>query len=792
MNRFVFLSLLFSTHVFATGLQSTLGENTTYVDAINFDLDMHERYVSGVMDVQLSAHSGTENTAELRFPLPQDAVLHKAELFIPQDEKWVTAETIGRREGSQIYTSLVQQQLDPLLIQSIGTDFYRAKIYPITANGFLHLRVHYAHMLENVENGDYRLRIPFANKDATPSTPTNAVTVNLNTDANYWTAQAWQLADEMATPSTVDLAAGTAQLSLPNFEMAKDVTLDLQPKQPFAEVSALAYQPTENLGVHIHTHWQPDFSAYPNVVSQPRNVVFVIDISGSMMGDKIVQARKAVINSLESLNASDRFGLVAFDSDVYVFQHSMTRGDYTQEAIQWVSQLKAGGSTAMMNGLKAGAAVGVSSANMQSIDLLLLTDGRPNVGSSTAAEMLQDLQTEMMRLERGIRIFTVGIGQNLDQTLLNKLSQATQGEATFALDDNEITGQVAALFDRVRGGGVSNVAAMIEGGNVDNTDFTWLRLFPNNPISLAAKGSTDIQLLLTGEVENGNSINLTASPRVLDVPPVFSQIAAPLAAKAWANQLERQVDTQGESNILVEEAVKLARTYGIITRYSSFMALRDEALYVKQGIARIERDPAGIALQPIVVSNVDENQIGGAGTDDEEACPSCDMFAPVQPQPVIPPSIPVSSVLMDATTSGSSVANSPAKAGGTSIIPLDLNVEEEVSMLPASAYCGYPVLSENWQLYIPYLVYEGNEYWAKLQMHDQAGDLTLKVLDYGQITYSAYQTGCQRVRLSSEMQLTMPLLMYDMPTQDIKFIDVKLALLSAQPLTFKVVDYSVE
>jgi hypothetical protein len=134
---------------FATGLEPVTGEQAVYINTVNFALEVRERYVSGLMEIQLSAKQGEDHTAALRFPLPPDAVLHKAELFIPQDEKWIVAETIGRREGSEVYHELVAQQLDPLLIQRIGTDFYRAKIYPIAAHTCLHLKIHYAPFVGN-------------------------------------------------------------------------------------------------------------------------------------------------------------------------------------------------------------------------------------------------------------------------------------------------------------------------------------------------------------------------------------------------------------------------------------------------------------------------------------------------------------------------------------------------------------------------------------------------------------------------------------------------------------------
>jgi len=804
---FILLSML-ANQAIATGLEPDVGNQAVYINKVDFALEVRERYVSGLMEIQFSAKQGEDNAAALRFPLPTDAVLHRAELFIPQNEQWIAAETMGRREGSEVYAELVEQQLDPLLVQRIGTDFYRAKVYPITAHSRLHLKIHYAHLLETIDAENYRLQIPFAHPDSTPSPSVQGVNITVLTDPDYWQKSRWKIADEFTTPSTINLTQGQARLNLPAFEMAQDITVDLQPHAPLPTTSALAYQPSAaDLPTQVHAYWQPELPSELKTVI-PRQVIFVLDISGSMSGQKIVQAHKAVINSLRSLHEEDDFGIVAFESEVYIFRQTMTRGTHLAGAIEWVENRRAGGSTAMMAGLKAAVEIGVTSSRPQHpIDIFLITDGLPNVGSSTAEQILADIQTETRRLERQIRIFAVGIGHDLDQTLLNHLTQATQGEATYALDDHEITGQVAALFDRVRDGGVKEVKVTISPASANQT-FQWKRLFANKMLQLATTDHVDqMQLTFTGRSSNNAPVTLNESPLFLNVDDQFSRLAAPLAAKAWADQLERRIDEQGETAALVNEAVALARTYGILTRYSSFIGLHDEALYAEQGIARIERDPAGIALQPIAVTPTHEEQIGGEGTEVEEAsddggCSQCG-------QPLLLPSAPpVAETSFDSSVNSQFAFNPPPgyaappvfdksnayTGGGVTASPsLAMGMPEDARQMAADIYCAHPVLNENWQLYIPYLSYQDQHYWATLRLEVQPdGSLMLVVLDYDEVTYTARSPICEQVSLSFKA-LNIPLLIYDTPDQDITFTEVKLIQwFDEQQLQFKVLNFNAE
>jgi len=787
------LMLIIPQLVLATGLQPIDTSAQVRVQAVDFELKMRSLYVSGIMEVQFVAESGEENAANLRFPLPPKSVLHKAEIYLPSQEKWAIAETMGRKEGQILYDRIVLQEIDPLLIQKIGTDFYRARIYPINEQGDLRMRVHYTHTLETADN-QYRLRISFANPDSTAATPANGVTISLQTDANAWIAGAWQLSDEMGTASTVNLDNGTALLNLEEFTMAQDVTLDLQPNESIPQATALSYQPkASHLLGHLHTWWQPDFSDYPLVISQPRNVVFVIDVSGSMSGAKMAQTRQAVIRCLEALNEEDYYGIVAFDDEVYVFRSNMRSGADIGAAIEWVSDLEAMGSTGMSAGLTTGAAIGMRSPLAgATIDLLMITDGRPNEGSSTVENILADVRAKADKLGSQLRIFSVGIGYDLDQPLLNGLAQKTGGESTFALDDNEITGQILELFARVRGGGIGNAVATVQSAGLQDNTLTWRRIFPGTALQFSAKGEigTQITLKLTGKQSDGTPLVLNTPVSTLNLENArFSQIAAPLAAKAWTDALERQIDEKGETQTLVNQAVSLARTYGIVTRYSSLLALKSEELYAEQGVERIARDPAGIALQPIeIASFVDEGSIGGEGTSDGGASSS-------GPQPggaYVPSSGNASLFMPDGSAApppSSPHPSPPASAPSSSSNSIDFEDEAE----PATD-CEVPMLDGQLQLDIPRFLYQGNYYWVSLQVNTLPdGTVMLTVLNYGPVAPPSHNSSsCQgeQLILSASLQLNIPLVFYE--EEKITNVTLQAKPTTDGSLVFEAVSYTMQ
>ncbi|MCP4700699.1 MAG: VWA domain-containing protein [Gammaproteobacteria bacterium] len=786
-HLFVFLVYLlsFSQTVPAAGLEAADSDSRpVQLRAVDFTLELHGVYAAGVMEAELIAAYGKNNAANFRFPLPPGAVLHKAELFAPAEETWIAAETVGRREGKNIYDQIVQQDFDPLLIQQIGKDFYRARIFPVNVDSTYRLRVSYAHILEKNEHG-HRLRIALANPDSTAATPARGVGISVIGNEGEWESGAWRIGDEFAHPGTVNMQSGSVHIELRELTLDQDVKLDLQAAETLPDSSALYYRPPEDsLQGHLHAWWLPDFSEYPELsLIQPRNIVFVLDVSGSMGGAKITQARIALTRSLESLDSRDYFGLVEFDSEVNWFHSEMLPAASLGEAKQWVENRRAGSTTNIAGGLIQAAKIGATSPlSGVPADILLITDGRPNVGSTTTDDILKDIGMQAEQIARNIRISAVGIGSDLDQELLNGLSRETGGEAVFALDDSEITGDVLSLVDRIRGGGVDNARLTVSGEGLTSEEYMLPRLFSGNSLQAAATGILNETLMLTlkGGMDS-SSLELNSVPALLNAGTAFSRIAAPLAAKIRADRLERQIDLNGETAESVDQAVRLARVYGIVTRYSSMLALESEALYEEHGMQRIQRNEAGIALEEVSGAIVDEDRVGGEGT--QEASTN-DSFSPVLSMPM-----PNPPVVYDASDSLSSFSydsiglsnggyspsasvsyysdfNSPPSSGGYlssgSSYPYNSSVVGGYSSSVSAPYepeppsCGdTAMLDDKGFLYIPYLRVADKEFWATLHLVENPREAEFVLWAYGYLS-DGIPYYCQEAELNNAQELSIP------------------------------------
>jgi Ca-activated chloride channel family protein len=584
--------------------------------SVSYDIRVEGDAVDATMEVLLCGTGQEPEEAVLRFPLPEGAVIRGAEIFLAGQDRWEAAETVGRREGEAIYEDVVtpDEPIDPLLIQRIGLDLYRARVFPVDAWVGGRFRIHYAHVLERSDEAR-QLSVALEDPDALPFDPERGLHVSVSAEPGAWSGGAW--AEGTPDRHDFDPEGGSGSVEIASEQIDRDLVLELIPAEPLLEASTLSYTSTaEGVADHTFVAWLPDFADHPALFPRPRNVVFVVDVSGSMSGRKIEQMKAGLGHALGSLSGDDRFGLVAFDSDTYVFRSEMSSVDDVSQAIRWAEALTAGSSTAMADGLVQAARIGLGTLRQgERLDVLLITDGLPNEGPDTPETILAAIGEVTEDSSGSIRLFGCGMGYDLDQAFLNDLVQPTGGEATFALDDSEITGQILDLFDRVRDGGLEDVLVVVEGLEDDATEIR--RLFPGTILSLGLSGALDdeLDLALAGLAPDRTSVTLSA--RVALTPAGsegIHRVAPALAAKAWADRLERRIDEEGETEELVQEAVVLARRYGILTRYSSMLALETPEMYDEYGVQRPARDLAGIALEDVSGSTADEHRIGGEGT----------------------------------------------------------------------------------------------------------------------------------------------------------------------------------
>ncbi|HIP79305.1 MAG TPA: marine proteobacterial sortase target protein [Kiloniellaceae bacterium] len=357
----------------------------------------------------------------------------------------------------------------------------------------------------------------------------------------------------------------------------RDFVLEWQPL-PSAAPQAAVFAEQVGADTHLLVMMVPPEPTWTNTepvpAPFPRELVFVIDTSGSMHGDSLVQAKAAVIAALKSLNPEDRFNVVQFNSVTHALYRRPVVASVANvsRAFHYVSALEAEGGTEMAPALDFALTGGTADGYLSQI--VFLTDGA--VGNEhelfkMVAEQLGDS-----------RLFTIGIGSAPNSYFMRKSAELGRGSFTHIGDLEEVATRMEALFAKLENPALTDIRVgwpAAAGKRVEAYPSPLPDLYEGEPVTFSARlegvplEELEGQMLITGTGSQG-----PWQQRL----PLDSLTAAPGSASLWARAKlvaieDRFNDTPGVDSAAVRaDALALALEHGLVTRYTSLVAIDEE------------------------------------------------------------------------------------------------------------------------------------------------------------------------------------------------------------------------
>jgi Ca-activated chloride channel family protein len=520
--------------------------------------------------------------ADFMFPLPKGAAFQDLKLSI--NGELVSGETMNADRARQIYEDIVRRQRDPALLEWMGYGLLRARIFPIAPGEEKKVVVRFQTVAER--EGD-ALRVDYfrglrTNQFATGQQPEGRISFLLTypNDAMYGTAYSptHSIFEQRYGSQTYDdnynegdrSFASSYRGSVRRFEVRDargEVTLLIPIRRTTsAAISVLANAPGNDDGFALITLSPP--SMRPRAV--PRDVTFVIDVSGSMSGQKIEQARSAGKQLLRTLSPADRFRLIDFSSDVRTFRDdfSAATGDNLRAAERYLDNLEAQGSTNISGALEEALSARIQSGRLPII--LFLTDGQPTVGERNGSVIASSVAKQ-----RGSRrLFTFGVGADLNVSLIEQLALEGRGTASFVRPEESVERAVGIVASRLTSPLVTDVRVRADGVRL-------LKMHPSGAVDIFAgedlvllaryDGSGNATLRFEGQTTNGP---VSWSSRVYF--PERSR-ENPFVARLWATQrigyLSAEKRKNGGSREIDDEIRDLGDRFGIPTEFSSYLVV---------------------------------------------------------------------------------------------------------------------------------------------------------------------------------------------------------------------------
>ena len=552
------------------------------------DITVRDQVASVTIDQEFVNTGRGMIEVEYLFPVPPEAAVDSMTLVV--DGKEYAAKLLDADEARRIYESIVRSKKDPALLEYAGFGLYRTRAFPLQPGKPCKVIVTYKNTCRK-DRDLVEVWYPL-NTEKFSAKPIESVRVRVDikgeSDITAVYSPSHDLKTERKGPRQV-IATYEAKSTLP--------TTDFQVYYKAAD---------EAVGATLLT-WQPDgkkdgyflmlVSPNPRASGKTvvaKNVVVVMDHSGSMSGEKLTQAKDALRFILKNLNAKDSFNVVLYNDQVEAMFDRLVaaNGEHLNEALDRIDRIDATGGTNIHEALTTAMGLcGEKDGNRRPSYVLFLTDGQPTVGKTKEADILSD--TKVANKSQA-RLFAFGVGYDPNVRLLDKLVSENNGRSDYVKPKEPIESKVSSLYAKIKNPVMTSLSVSLRGLKVrDMYPRQVGDLFDGDQILLVGRYDAGDAKKLPREDGKGRSTLVVKGryegrERAFEYPVGVNGVgkkAYQFVEKLWAirrvGYLLDEIQLHGKSKEILDELVRLSRDYGIMTPYTSFLA--DETTRLARG-----------------------------------------------------------------------------------------------------------------------------------------------------------------------------------------------------------------
>jgi Ca-activated chloride channel family protein len=614
------------------------------ISEVAADVRIVQQVATTTLDVGLTNPSNQQQEAEMIIPVPDGAVLRGFTFAGSASEP--TAKLLPKAEAQAIYRSIVSKLRDPALLEFAGFNLVRSSVFPVPAHGTQRVRLVYEHILRADGNRvDYVL--PRSESFEATATPWKiSVRVQSKSAISAVYSPSHQVAVERpASGQALVRVAGEKKLEPGPFRLSYLV------EGNGLTASLLAYPDARIGGGYFLLLAGVPTSTGATVTVIKREVTLVIDRSGSMQGEKIEQARAAALQVVEGLVDGEAFNIIDYSDSVARFAERpvIKNRETIGQARAYIRRLRADGGTNIHDALVEAMR---QSPTPEMLPLtIFLTDGLPTAGETREAAIRNAVVAANTNQRR---IFSFGVGFDVNAPLLTSIANATRATATFVFPNENVEAKVSQVFRRLSGpvladpqlamldpsGAVTTRAIrellpaelndVFEGdqimllGQYQNDDPLHFRISGNY---LGAPRTFDLKFDLTkATTRNAFVPRLWASRKIARLIEVISEAGAGNASGARAGNRGAALmssvmvpvgsaggrhgagaNTSFDPKLkeLVDEIVRLSTEYGVLTEYTAFLAM--------DGTDFSQRDTLNDQARQSLIDNAQNTRSGMGG-----------------------------------------------------------------------------------------------------------------------------------------------------------------------------------
>jgi len=564
------------------------------ISDVSADVRILQQVATTALEIGLANPSERQQEAEMLVPVPDGAVVRSFTFAGSASEQ--TAKLLPKAEARTLYRSIVNKLRDPGLLEFAGYNLVRSSVFPVPALGKQRVRLVYEQVLTADGNRvDYVL--PRSESFEATATPWK-ITVQVRSKTPLATvySPSHQIGVERSAPeqALVRVEGGTklepGPFRLSYLTEGNGLTGSLM-AYPDARIGG---------GYFLLLAGIPPGAQATTRTAIKRELTLVLDRSGSMEGEKIEQVRAAALQVVEGLNEGEAFNIIDYSDSIARFAERpvIKNNDTIHRARAYLKGLRSNGGTNIHDALVE-ALRQPPTTDMLAL-VIFLTDGLPTVGHTRETTIRNAVAATNIHKRR---IFSFGVGFDVNAPLLTSIANDTRAAATFVFPRENVEAKVSQVFRRLSGPVLADPQLATLNANGVVTTQAVRELMPAQ-INDVFEGD---QIVLLGQYQNSDPLNFRISGNYLNQPRTFdlkldlgsATTRNAFVPRLWASRkiarLIEEITKAGADTAqgprspalvpassspgadpkmkeLVDEIVRLSTEYGILTEYTSFLA----------------------------------------------------------------------------------------------------------------------------------------------------------------------------------------------------------------------------
>lgn len=613
-----------------TALDSTGTQEDIVYESFGLNVDIMNHYA--VSEAVITYSNPTSDVREIRssFEKPEGSLLSNMSLTI--DGEIFYAEIVEKAQADQQYEEAKETNKTATKISATSDPDVFAISLNIEPGEQITLRIRFEQIIAKVL-GEFSYEVPLDLLIGYERFLEVSVNINLNSEQQITlletSGSTIELIELWEDSSTVMLSYNT---SLPALGDAIDIMWKETPL-PINGTMGTYIDETGGYFMHVFSPQLSDLGSY-----MAKDIIFVLDKSGSMSGVKIDQLKDAFDEILHQVHPEDRFNVVYFDSAVY--NHREEIQDATEEnldnAANYIHTIDANGGTNINEALLQG--LGMFTGNEEVVPIIVfLTDGNPTSGVTSPSQIRQNILTAN---EEKVSIYSLGFGYDLDFNFINALSLENNGYAVSIPESQDAGNMMTGFYDTISIPLLKNIVFSYTGDSSEVIPEFMPSLFDGSEAVIVGRFDPSREYIVstvTADTASGEKV-FEESHEVSDTGDM------PFISRLWAHrvieELMNDIAVEGETQELRDQVISIALNYSFVTRYTSFILVveweeePDEEPVndpPDQGVLYGESPAPGI-----INNNPDDDTDGDGAPDPMDNAPESGDSSPSYSHPIMP------------------------------------------------------------------------------------------------------------------------------------------------------------